>query len=353
MLKDINIKYNIISKIIIAHIIIVCYLFNVFAVNAVWALRPITTGNDAEDKISYEIQRSLVLNNLRPAERPIAIFDSGKGGLSVLKEIEALLPNEDKIYVADTAYLPYGSKSKLAITRRVINIVNFFKFKDAKIIIVACGSAASMLNENIIETIDPPVLSYVKVAAQEAINATSNGKIGVIATKLTFLSGSYAEEITQLNPNFKVYTKALTTEVVELVENGQVDNIQKLRKLMEAELISLKKIGIDTLILGCSHYTFLTKSIKDIIGNDITIINPAKAVAKEVKRILQKEGFLTRKTNNAIPKVMTTSYSARFGKKAYDLIGLSLSVSVISNIKDAQNKLQHKIMIEKAIKSAA
>ncbi|MDD4957637.1 MAG: glutamate racemase [Candidatus Omnitrophica bacterium] len=220
--------------------------------------------------------------------RPIGIFDSGVGGLTAVRSIRKLLPGEDIIYFGDTARVPYGNKSKETITRFTSEIMSFLLKKDIKMAVVACNTASSLSLTFLKRAYRLPVVGVIVPGVKEAVKATKNHKIGVIGTNSTILSGSYERELRRVSPRAKLYTKACPL-FVPLVENGMTSD-PVTRMVSEKYLKTMRKRKVDTLILGCTHYPLLRKTIADTM-HDIVLIDSSSAVAKEVKKIIKDNGL--------------------------------------------------------------
>jgi len=227
-------------------------------------------------------------------ESPIGIFDSGVGGLTVVSELFRILPQEDIIYFGDTAHLPYGSKSKEAVTRFSLAIVNFLKARKVKTVIVACNTASSFALSPLREKIDLPVIGVIEPGAQAAIDSTRNFKIGVIGTEGTIKSKAFEEALKKIHRNVRVFSQACPL-FVPLVEEGWLDEPET-SQIAEKYLTPLKDKGIDTLILGCTHYPLLKELLSRIMGQGVSLIDTAEATAKDVKRSLGEKNLL-RKVN--------------------------------------------------------
>lgn len=224
---------------------------------------------------------------------PVGVFDSGVGGLTVAREIMRQIPNERIIYFGDTARVPYGSKSKETITRYSRQIVNFLLEQQVKAIVVACNTASAYALDEIEREIDIPMLGVVKPGAKIAAEATKNGKIGVIGTEGTIGSHVYSTYINEINPKVTVLGKAcpLFTPLVEegLWQDPVTDEIAT-RYLSE-----LIDCDIDTLILGCTHYPLIRSTVGRIMGDKVTLVNPAYETARKLKELLTAEGLLNEK----------------------------------------------------------
>lgn len=223
-------------------------------------------------------------------DAPIGVFDSGVGGLTVAREIMRQIPNEKIIYFGDTARVPYGSKSQETVTRYSEQIVRFLRTFQVKTIVVACNTASAYALEDLERESDIPIIGVVKPGAKAASEVTRNGKIGVIATEATIGSRIYSQYIMQLNRNVTIYGKACPL-FVPLVEEGlwQDPVTDEIAKRYLTELID---IDIDTLILGCTHYPLIRSTLGRIMGQKVTLVNPAYETARELREMLEKKGLL-------------------------------------------------------------
>ena len=221
---------------------------------------------------------------------PVGVFDSGIGGLTVAREIMRQSPNEKIVYFGDTARVPYGSKSKETITRYSRQIVRFLQAQKVKVIVVACNTASAFALDEIEKEVDIPMIGVVKPGAKVAAMTTRNGKIGVIGTEGTINSSIYSRYIKNINPQVTVTGKAcpLFTPLVEegLWQDPVTDEIAK-RYLAE-----LLDIGIDTLILGCTHYPLIRSTVGRIMGEGVKLVNPAYETARELRELLEEKGIL-------------------------------------------------------------
>ncbi len=220
---------------------------------------------------------------------PIGIFDSGVGGLTVVKEIMNQIPGETIIYFGDTARLPYGSKSKETITTYTRQIIRFLMQKGVKAIVIACNTASAFALETVKDEVDIPVIGVVKPGAAVAAQTTKNGRIGVIGTEGTIRSGIYTKFLNHMNPQVKIFGKACPL-FVPLVEEGLVDDPITL-EISRRYIGDLLKEDIDTLVLGCTHYPLLRKTIRKIVGDEIELVNPAYETAKTLSNVLTEQGL--------------------------------------------------------------
>ncbi|OON97813.1 MAG: glutamate racemase [Epulopiscium sp. Nele67-Bin005] len=222
--------------------------------------------------------------------RPIGIFDSGVGGLTVVKEVMNQLKNESIIYFGDTARVPYGSKSKHTVTKFSAQIIRFLLEQDVKAIIIACNTVNSNCIDELRELF-PNVLieGVVESGVKMAIDATSNNKIGVIGTEATISSGKYPELIKQSLANSEVFVKSCPL-FVPLVEEGWLHH-EVTRLVAKEYLESLLNKQIDTLILGCTHYPIIQDSLQQVVGEHVKLINPADETARFVGTLLIKHNL--------------------------------------------------------------
>ena len=227
---------------------------------------------------------------LKNNTKPIGIFDSGFGGLTVMSAISKLLPKENLIYFGDTAHVPYGSKSKKIVTEFATKISNFLVSNNVKMIVIACNTASAFSLDYLKKNIKVPIIGVIKAGSVMAAENTKNKKIGVIGTEGTIKSGAYTKEIKKYDNKINCYSKACPL-FVPLVEEGW--NTGKITEdIIKVYLKDLVDRKIDTIILGCTHYPLLKDTIKNVIGNKINIIDSANAVALAVKMLLTEKDLL-------------------------------------------------------------
>ncbi len=218
--------------------------------------------------------------------RPIGVFDSGIGGLTVLKEIMEKLPGEDIIYFGDTARIPYGTRSKETVIKYAFQCIKFLISKDIKAIVIACNTASAYALEESKKAFDIPIVGVIEPGARAAISSTKNNKIGVIGTAGTINSESYQKKIRRLLPSSEVIGISCPL-FVPIVEEGWEDS-QVAFITAEKYLQELREHTIDTLVLGCTHYPILRYTIKKVMGKDVNLINPAYETAKATKNLLKE-----------------------------------------------------------------
>lgn len=215
---------------------------------------------------------------------PIGVFDSGVGGLTVVREIVRQLPNENIVYFGDTARVPYGSKSQNTIIRFSEQIIRFLKTKEVKAIVIACNTASALALDAVRDEFDIPIMGVIVPGARAAVETTQNRKIGVVATDATVRSGMYTKIIQEMDPSIEVVEKACPL-FVPLVEEG-LKKHQVTQLMIQYYLESMKKTDIDAMILGCTHYPLLRSRIREYMGENIQIVNPAYETAMDLKRVL-------------------------------------------------------------------
>lgn len=216
--------------------------------------------------------------------RPIGIFDSGVGGLTVVKAMLKRLPHESFVYYGDTLHVPYGTKSREELFKYAYDIVGFLLSREVKTIVVACGTHSSVTLPEMEQEYGLPMLGVVKPGARAAVQTTQTGKIGIIATQASVDSGSYTKNIKAIAPGYETFSAACT-RFVPLVEAGQLtgeDTVLAVREYVRP----LLEAGIDTLIMGCTHYPFLAPVISEFAGENVALVDPAAETVEELAEIL-------------------------------------------------------------------
>jgi glutamate racemase len=241
---------------------------------------------------------------------PIGIFDSGIGGLTVLRAVRKRLPHENVIYLGDTARVPYGMKSRKTIERYAVEDADFLARKGVKMLVIACNTISAMARERLKAEFDLPLLSVLGPGARMAARVTRNGRIGVIATEATVESGAYERAILEASREasreaggdreVEIFSRACPL-FVPLVEEGEIDS-QIARLVAEQYLAPLREKRIDTLVLGCTHYPLLKSVIKSTIGaangESVTLVDSAEATAEETAQLLERHGLLNHPLNS-------------------------------------------------------
>jgi glutamate racemase len=255
-------------------------------------------------------------------KKPIGIFDSGIGGLTVVKQLMQLLPNEQLIYFGDTARIPYGTKSKRLIEQYAKEDARFLLQYDIKALVVACNTASSLAMDVLLNYLDIPVIGVVIPGAEAAVELTRNNKIGVIGTIATINSNSYTLQIKKRFAEAKVYGQACPL-LVPLVEEGWLEDdvtIMTLKKYLP-EMITEK---IDTLILGCTHYPLLENTIQKIMGEHVRLIDSGKETAKAVKKVLIETSLLNQSEKSGPDKFFVSDIPMKFEEIGSRFLGKTL-----------------------------
>lgn len=242
-------------------------------------------------------------------KQPIGIFDSGLGGLTVVKEIEKILPNENIVYLGDTARVPYGTRSKETIVKFSFEDAIFLLSKDVKCIVIACNTSSALAGKELKDELKIPVFDVITPALSDARKTSKSGRIGVIGTRGTVDSGAYAVPFLKACPLF-----------VPFIEEGVVDG-EALELVAKEYLLDFKKENIDTLILGCTHYPIIKEIIKDELDDDIQLIDPGESVAKVVKEYLIKNKMQNTDEKLGERNYFVTDYTERFIKIAELFLG--------------------------------
>ncbi|MCI8307839.1 MAG: glutamate racemase [Lachnospiraceae bacterium] len=248
---------------------------------------------------------------------PIGIFDSGVGGLTVAREIMRQLPNESIVYFGDMARVPYGSKSKETVISFSEQIVRFLQEKEVKAIVVACNTASAFALPDIVSDVTIPVVGVIEPGAKAADAITKNKKVGVIATEGTVRSGMYAKVIKAINPEIQVFQKACPL-FVPLVEEGLLyDSITI--EVADRYLHDLLSYGIDTLVLGCTHYPLIRRTIQKVAGENVSLVSPAYETAKELEKIIN-ENNINSSLESAVHRFYVSDSADRFKKLASSIL---------------------------------
>lgn len=250
---------------------------------------------------------------------PIGIYDSGVGGLTVLKEAFKQLPNENIIYLADTARVPYGGRLPAEIIKINHEIIKFLLQQKVKYIIMACGTSSALALESVKKNYKVPIIGMIKPGAAAAIKTSRNKKIGVIATVGTAQSHAFQKAIIKEDKKAKVY-EAGCPLFVPLIEGGFIDS-EETKKVIKNYTDPLVEKDIDTLVLGCTHYPHLSQAIQEVVGTKIKLVDPAMAVIKEAKNELAKLGLLADKRQKPSYNYYTTSQPLQFQEVGSRLLG--------------------------------
>jgi len=266
--------------------------------------------------------------------KPIGIFDSGVGGLTVFQEIRKAFPHEDIVYFGDTARVPYGSKSRDTILRYSIQNANFLLQRSVKIMVVACNTASAVALTHLHDqNFDLPIIGVIKPGAITAAKTTQNGKVGVIGTDATINSHAYINELLLLKNSLFIVEKACPL-FVSLAEEGWQDSDVALQ-IAHTYLDELIKQGIDTLVLGCTHYPILKNTLKKVCGEDVALVDSAEAVVADIRYHLQT-AFIENETSHTGNDLFFVSDNEEKFKK------------IAKNILDLKEMFLYKVRLDEA-----
>ncbi len=257
--------------------------------------------------------------------RPIGVFDSGMGGLTAVRQMIRLLPGEDIVYFGDTGRVPYGGRSAETIVRYARQDVAFLRSFDLKAIVIACGTVSTTALDVLKRENDLPILGVVEPAAKAAVKLTKSGSIGVIGTKATIRSGAYETAIRALLPEAKLIAKACPL-LVPLVEDGRVRRGDAVtERIVEEYLSPVKAAGVDTLVLGCTHYPLLMDVISDYMGAGVTLIDTGEEAARSAAARLLEQNQLNDPDRAGFRRYYASDSAEDFAATAALFLGKDIS----------------------------
>jgi glutamate racemase len=259
-----------------------------------------------------------------PAEksRPIGVFDSGIGGLTVVAALRTLLPNESIFYLGDTARVPYGGKSASTVQRYSLEIASMLLEENAKTVVVACNTASAVALEQLTESLSVAVTGVILPGAQAAVAATRTGHVGVIGTRATIKSGAYERALRSLNSEIRVTARACPL-LVPLIEEGWLERPITDQIIMQY-IGPIVEEGIDTLVLGCTHYPLLRKAMARLLGDSITLVDSAENCANAVRDLLLRENLRAPEANAGGLQVALTDRPDSFLRVAREALQLDV-----------------------------
>lgn len=258
--------------------------------------------------------------------RPIGVFDSGVGGLTVFKELEAALPDECFVYLGDTARVPYGTRSPETVIRYGIEAARFLRKHEIKMLVVACNTVSSVAIDAVAEEARVPVMGVIVPGARRAVKVSPGGRIGVIGTRATVASEAYPRAILALREDAEVFSQACPL-FVPLAEEGWTDN-DAARLVAETYLEPLKAARVDTVVLGCTHYPLMVPVIRRVMGDGIALVDSAGAVATEVRDWLAQDRVLAAPSGGAksANRFYVTDSPAPFAAVAQRFLGRAVEL---------------------------
>jgi len=255
--------------------------------------------------------------------RPIGVFDSGIGGLTVVKALRDLLPNEKIFYLGDTARVPYGGKSANTVERYSLEMTNMLVDEDVKAIVIACNSASAVALPKLEKTLSVPVIGVIKPGAQAAISATRNRHIGVIGTRATIKSGAYEKALREFDPKISISARACPL-LVPFIEEGWLED-KLTDQIIARYLEPLMRDGVDTLVLGCTHYPLLARVIARFVGANVELVDSAKNCAIAVQQLLDRQSLRATTENSGSLEVALTDAPDNFLRVARDALELEIA----------------------------
>jgi len=251
--------------------------------------------------------------------RPIGVFDSGVGGLTVLRELHRQLPGERLVYLADLAHFPYGPRYQDEVRGFAHRIIEYLATHDAKLVVIACNTATAAALQSARERFDVPIVGVIAPGAQAAVEETRNGRVAVISTEGTHASQQYLHAIKEANPGVGVLAKA-APDLVDIVEQGDADT-PRADAALRAHLAEVFDWGADTLVLGCTHYPLLRPALNRVADSRLRIVDSAETTAARVKRIVEVNRLESGAADGEPPTLITTAEPERFARAAALLFG--------------------------------
>lgn len=254
------------------------------------------------------------------AQNAIGVFDSGLGGLTAVRELRRILPGEDIVYFGDTGRVPYGTRGRDIIVEYAKQDIAFLLSKGVKAVIAACGTVSSTLPAEVAASLPVPYMGVVESAARAAVLATKTGRIGVIGTPATVASGSYPAAIRRLMPGAAITATACPL-FVPLVENGYFGVQNPVTRLVAQDYLKdVKSAGVDTLILGCTHYPLIAPVLADLMGPGVTLVDVGRAAAQSVRHMLERTGLLRTPRQGKVEYYVSDS-TEQFDRLAHIFLG--------------------------------
>lgn len=261
--------------------------------------------------------------NSSKSERPIGVFDSGIGGLTVVKHLLSVLPNENIVYFGDTARVPYGSKSNSTVIEYSIQDTNFLLNKNVKLVVAACNTASSIALADLQKRYEIPIIGVIQPGAQMAVNETISGRVGVIGTRATISNQAYSKAIKALAKNIHVFEKACPL-FVPLAEEGWTKH-KASYEIAEEYLRELREKKIDTLVLGCTHYPILAEVIQEVIGANVKLIDSGVAAAEVVKSQIHQIGLESNRSAKGELDLYVSDVAIKFQEVAELFLGRNVN----------------------------
>src|SRR5213596_683754 len=269
--------------------------------------------------------------------RPIGVFDSGIGGLTVVKALRELLPNEDIFYLGDTARVPYGGKSATTVERYSLEMADMLLEENVKLVVIACNSASAVALGRLEQTLSVPVIGVIKPGAQAAVAATRSQHVGVIGTRATIKSGAYERELRALNPDINVSVRACPL-LVPLIEEAWLDD-ELTDRVIGRYLEPLVREGIDTLVLGCTHYPLLIDALSRALGEKVKLVDSARNCATAVQEVLDRQQLRAPSGNAGGLEIALTDTPDNFLRVAREELQLEIGEVQVREVLHGESSL--------------
>lgn len=245
-------------------------------------------------------------------DRAVGVFDSGLGGLTAVRELRRILPNEKLVFLGDTLRVPYGTRDRETILSFARDDFGFLLSRNVKHIVIACGTVSSNITPELLASVPVPVTGVIEPTAAAAVSATSNGSIGIIATPACIRSGAYQRELLSSDPCLRIAAVGCP-KLVPLIESGDLEAVSgELYEALTEYLAPVREIGADTMILGCTHYPLIADRISSILGEDVTLIDSGAEAARSAKEKMTLAQSLSSRSCAAEPEFFVTSDPERF-----------------------------------------
>ena len=278
------------------------------------------------------ISRSLQCGH---AERPIGIFDSGVGGLTVFKALRARLPGEHLLYLGDTARLPYGTKSAESVTRYALRAASHLAERGVKMLVIACNTASAIAMPALVREFAPlPVIGVVEAGAEAAVRTSQSGHIAVLATESTVLGGAYERAIKALCPGARVFSQACSL-FVALAEEGWIHGPlveAVVREYLHPLLEEKKRDGLDCLVLGCTHFPLLKETIAQVAGAGVMLVDSGETVARAVEKLLAEQRLTLGQSTRGGARFLATDGVERFARVGSLFLGERLAAQDVERV---------------------
>jgi glutamate racemase len=275
---------------------------------------------------------------MSPDNAPIGVFDSGVGGLSVLREIRVQLPSESALYLADQAHVPYGERKVEEVREFSEEITRFLLSQGAKLIVVACNAASAAALRHLRQTFPGTSFVGMEPALKPAAESTHTGVVGILATPATFQGALYASVVERFGSGVTILQDTCDG-LVRQIEKGELDT-PATREILKKALGSMLEQGIDTVVMGCTHYPFVIPMVNQIVGPGVRVIDPAPAVARQTIRLLESSGLRNASSRPSSLCFFTSGEASRFGLQLRTLLGESGEVQRIVWVKDKIRRVE-------------